>query len=146
MPQHFKSAVHLFFIQDQQVLLSCRANTGYMDGCYSVVAGHIEPGETVARAVIREAREEAGLTLLPEHIEVAQVMHRCDGEERIDFFVRVHAWDGEIRNAEPAKCTHLAWFMLDALPENTVPYVRQALHNYQQGIWFDSFGWDDTAK
>lgn len=142
MPQQYKSAVHLFLFQDQQVLLSCRANTSYMDGYFSVVAGHLEPGETIIETAIREAREEAGLTLLPENIEVVQVMHRRDGDERIDFFVRVHAWEGEIRNAEPEKCDKLAWFPLDALPENTVPYIRQALHNYQQDTWFDSFGWD----
>jgi 8-oxo-dGTP diphosphatase len=143
MPQLFKSAVHLFLIEGQTTLLSCRANTGYMDGWYGVIAGHIEPGETVARAVMREAREEAGLTLRPEDIEVAHVMHRCDGEERIDFFVRVHAWEGEIVNAEPHKCTDLEWFPFDKLPENTVPYVRQALLNYRQGVWFDSFGWEE---
>jgi 8-oxo-dGTP pyrophosphatase MutT (NUDIX family) len=142
MPQQYKSAVHLFFIQDQQVLLSCRANTGYMDGYFSAVAGHLEPGETVVQTAMREAYEEVGLTLLPEDIEVIQVMHRRDGDERIDFFVRVHAWEGEIRNAEPEKCDKLAWFPLDALPENTVPYICQGLHNYRQGVWFGTFGWD----
>lgn len=142
MAQHFKSAVHLFFIQDEQILLLCRANTGYMDGYFSVVAGHIEPGETVLEATIREAGEEAGLGLDPENIEVVQVMQRCDGDERIDFFVRVHAWEGEIRNKEPEKCDGLEWYPLDALPENTVPYIRQALLNYRQGVWFDSFGWE----
>ncbi|MEN8242587.1 MAG: NUDIX domain-containing protein [Chloroflexota bacterium] len=142
MPQLFKSAIHLFLIKDQQTLLSLRANTGYMDSWFSVIAGHIEPGETVNDACVREAREEAGLTLLPEHLEIVGVMHRSDGEERIDFFVRAHAWDGEIHNTEPHKCTEIAWFPLDALPEHTVPYVRQALLNYQQGVWFDSFGWD----
>ena len=96
------------------------------------------------RPAFREAREEAGLTLLSEHLDVVQVMHRSDGEERIDFFVRVHTWDGEICNTEPHKCTDISWFPLDALPENTVPYVRQALENYQQGVWFDSFGWEET--
>lgn len=146
MPQRFKSAVHLIFIQDQQVLLSCRANTGYMDGFFSVIAGHIEPGETIALAAMREAREEAGLTLQPGDIETVQVMHRRDGEERIDFFLRVHTWLGEITNAEPHKCTGLAWFPLDALPENTVPYVRQALLNYQQNIPIASFGWDEPGE
>lgn len=146
MPQLFKSAIHLFFIQAQQTLLSLRTNTGYMDGYYGVVAGHIEPGETIDNASIREASEEAGLTLLPKDLEVVQVMHRSDGEERIDFFIHVHNWGGEIRNTEPHKCTELAWFPLNTLPENTVPYVRQSLLNYQQGISFSSFGWDENKK
>ncbi len=71
-----------------------RANTGYMDGFYSVVAGHIEPGETVVQAAVREAAEEAGVLILPWDTEVVGVMHRRDGEERIDFFARVHTLGG----------------------------------------------------
>jgi len=48
---------------------------------------------------------------------------------------------GEIVNKEPDKCDDLRWFPLTALPENTVPYVRKAIENYQQRNWFDSFGW-----
>ncbi|MBN2046006.1 MAG: NUDIX domain-containing protein [Anaerolineales bacterium] len=140
MSQQFRSAVHLFFIDDDQVLLSRRANTGYMDGHYSVVAGHLEPGETVLQAAVREASEEAGVVILPKDTEVVGVMHRRDGEERIDFFARVHSWVGEPFNAEPEKCSDLRWFRLNALPENIVPYIFQALQNYKANVWFDTFG------
>ena len=139
MPQSFRSAVHLFFFDDDQTLLSRRANTGYMDGYYGVIAGHIEPGETVIQAAVREAAEEVGVLIVPRDTEVVGVMHRSDGEERIDFFIRVHAWVGEPHNAEPEKCTDLAWFRLDALPENIVPYVYKALQNYKANKWFDSY-------
>jgi 8-oxo-dGTP pyrophosphatase MutT (NUDIX family) len=138
----FRSAVHLFFIDNDHILLSLRANTGYMDGHYSVVAGHLEPGETVLQTAVREASEEAGIVILPTDTEVVGVMHRRDGEERIDFFVRVHRWVGEPFNAEPEKCGGLAWFPLDALPHNIVPYVYQALLNYKENKWFDTFGWE----
>ena len=35
---------HLLLLKDEQVLLLRRENTGYEDGNYSVVAGHIEGG------------------------------------------------------------------------------------------------------
>ena len=45
------------------VLLSRRYQTGWHDGEYSVPAGHVEAGETVTQAALREAREEVGLEL-----------------------------------------------------------------------------------
>jgi 8-oxo-dGTP diphosphatase len=135
------SAVHIFLIWDGQVLLLRRFNTGYEDGNYSVVAGHLDGGEEVKAAAIREAREEVGIKIAPGDLQVVGVMHRRSDDERVDFFVTAAAWAGEIANQEPHRCDQLAWFDLDALPENVIPYVRRALDNYRKGKWFDSFGW-----
>lgn len=144
MPQKYRSAIHLIFIDPQgRLLLSLRCNTGYMDGWYSLVAGHLEPGETVAMAGVREALEEVGVTLRPEDIEVVGVMHRKSGEERIDFFAHVHAWEGEPFNAEPEKCDELIWRRPDELPDNLVPYIRRGLQNFYDKTRFDTFGWDE---
>jgi 8-oxo-dGTP diphosphatase len=135
------AAVHLFLIRDGQVLLLRRFNTGYEDGQYSVIAGHLDGGEEVTTAMRREAREEAGIEIAPENLRVVGVMHRKSTEERIDFFLTTTEWAGEITNREPTKCDELAWFDLDRLPENVIPYVRRALENYRRGRWFNSFGW-----
>lgn len=135
-------AVHLFLVRAGEVLLSRRANTGYADGQYSVIAGHLDGGETVVAATAREAREEAGIGLDPARIAVVGVMHCLDDDEYIHFFVAARAWSGEIANREPQKCDGLDWFPLDRLPGNTIPYVRRALENYRAGRWFDSFGFD----
>ena len=134
-------AVHLFLIKDGQILLLRRYNTGYEDGNYSVIAGHLDGNEEVKAAMIREAREEAGIEIVPEDIDIVGVMHRKASNERIDFFLKASTWRGSIANMEPHKCDELAWFALDALPKNTISYVRRAITNYQQGNWFDSFGW-----
>jgi 8-oxo-dGTP pyrophosphatase MutT (NUDIX family) len=135
------SAVHLFLVRDNRVLLLRRHNTGYQDGKYSVVAGHLDGGERVKEAAVREAREEVGLNITPPDLDVVGVMHRLADDERIDFFLASTAWSGRIRNAEPDKCDRLGWFDIDDLPENVIPYVRRALENYRSGRWFDSFGW-----
>lgn len=134
-------AVHLFLIREQQVLLLRRWNTGYEDGNYSVVAGHLDGNEEIKDAMIREAREEAGIELSRENLRVVGAMHRRASQERIDFFLLADKWRGEISNREPGKCDELAWYPLDSLPGNIIPYVRRALENYQTGQWFDSFGW-----
>lgn len=138
---HLVSAVHVFLVRDYRVLLLRRFETGYQDGKFSVVAGHLNGGEEVRAAARREAMEEVGVDLAPAELEVVGVMHRLSDDERIDFFLATSSWRGEIRNREPHKCDRLAWYRLDALPDNVIPYVRRALENYRRGVWFDSFGW-----
>lgn len=137
----FLCAVHLFLLREQQILLLKRRNTGYEDGNYSVVAGHLDGNEEVQDAMIREAREEAGIEISREDLRVVGVIHYRSRQERINFFLVAERWRGEISNREPEKCDELAWYPLAALPENVVPYVRRALENYHAGRWFDSFGW-----
>jgi 8-oxo-dGTP diphosphatase len=137
----FPVTVHLLFLKEDSILLSRRYQTGYMDGHYSVPAGHLDGGETVTQAAVREAREETGILLDPQDITFACVLHRREDEERVDFFVRVAKWSREPVNAEPHKCDDLRWFELEHLPENLIPYVRQGLQNALQGIPFSEFGW-----
>ncbi|MEX2225096.1 MAG: NUDIX domain-containing protein [Dehalococcoidia bacterium] len=135
-------AVHVVLVRDGEVLLLLRANTGYEDGSYSVIAGHVEPGEQIIDAAVREAREEAGIELDADALRIGGVMHRRAEDERIDYFVTAARWRGDLRNAEPEKCGELRWCARTALPPNTVAYVRRAIENGVGGPWFESFGWD----
>ena len=137
----FPVTVHLLFFREGQVLLLRRFNTGYADGQYSVPAGHLDGDETVVAAARREAWEEIGLQIQSEDILFSSVMHRMDGDERVDFFVEVRMWEGEPANTEPDKCDDLRWADLDRLPENVVPYVKKAIQNHHGGLMFDEFGW-----
>jgi 8-oxo-dGTP pyrophosphatase MutT (NUDIX family) len=137
----FPTTIHLFFFREDQVLFIRRYNTGFADGQYSVPAGHLDGDETVIAAAAREAEEEIGVVIEPECIHFSQVMHRKDGDERVDFFVNVSEWDGEPINAEPDKCDEIRWVNVHDLPANTIPYIRKALYNHLHGIKFDEFGW-----
>jgi len=142
MRHTYPVAVHLFFFKNDQVLLLRRFNTGYEDGNYGVPAGHVEAGESATQCAIREAREEAGVELTPEHLDFAHIMHRKSDDERLNFFFVVTQWRGEIINAEPHKCDELAWYPLRTLPHNVIPYVRHALTQVQNRITFSETGWD----
>ena len=146
MHARFPVAVHIFLLRENHVLLLRRANTGYEDGNYSVVAGHLEGGECVTQAAIREAYEEVGVRLCPTDLTVASVMHRLSNDERIDFFLVATKWGGRVANQEPDKCSELRWCALDALPANTIPYVRVALENFRQRVWFAEFGWPTAGS
>ena len=139
----FASGAHLLFIREGKILLLRRFQTGYDDGLYSVVAGHLDGKETVRQAAVREAREESGLILDPDQLSVVHVMHRNKPgiEEKIEFFLRVEDWIGEPINGEPQKCDDLSWFSLQELPTNMVGYVRFALDAIVRREIYSEFGW-----
>lgn len=142
--QRFKliSAVHLILLSDGMVLLQRRSNTGYEDGNYSVIAGHLDGNETVTDAVVREAMEEAAIIVARDKLRLVHVMHRKATDERVDFFFVATEWNGEPRIAEPLKCSELRWFRPDDLPSNLISYVRSAIDSSLAGIEFSEFGWD----
>lgn len=133
-------AVYLLLMRDDRVLLLRRRNTGYEDGNYSVIAGHLEAGETVRQGMVREAAEEAGLVIHPDDLVLCHVMHRQAAQDRLDFFFRAKTWVGEPRNVEPEKCDDLSWFPVDALPPNVIPYIQQAIEMSRRGELYSEFG------
>ena len=141
MHAKFPVTVHMFFVRGDQILLSRRYQTGYMDGCYSVPAGHLDGNEPVRMAAVREAREEIGVRIDPANITFAGVFHRHEGDERVDFFVHVESWVGEPANVEPEKCDELRWVDMNDLPVNTISYVRRAIGNFRAKVPFEEFGW-----
>ena len=139
-------AVYLIPEKDEKILLLRRFNTGYEDGKYSLVAGHVDKDESVIQTMVREAGEEAGIFIRPENLELAHIMHRMkkkENDERIDFFFRCRSWEGEIKNMEPHKCDDLSWFSPKAIPENTIDYIKTALKLADKGQIYSEFGWDD---
>ncbi|MFD6419952.1 methyltransferase domain-containing protein [Streptomyces sp. NPDC060194] len=131
--------VHLILRRGDEVLLARRANTGYADGLLHAPSGHVEDGEDVREAVIREAREEIGVELRPDEVRTALVMqHRGPGGGARTgwFFEALHPAGGEPSNREPDKCSQLDWFPLDALPDDMVAYCRAGLDAYRAGDRF----------
>jgi len=122
----------------REVLLHRRIGTGYMDGYWALVAGHVEPGESCLVAAIREAREEVGVTVAPEALQPLCTVHRTDGsdrpiEQRADFFYLAEQWAGEPTRREPDKSAALEWFALAALPDPVVPHELLVLRHLATG-------------
>ncbi|MEV0364631.1 NUDIX hydrolase [Nocardia fusca] len=134
--------VHLLLTDGQgRVLFGRRANTGYEDGAYHLPSGHLEAGESVVAALVREAKEEIGVTIDPTGVGFAHVMHNSSSGGRVAFFFRVERWEGEPANMEPDKCDDLAWFALDTLPDRMIGYCRDALGHIAGQRQFSTFGW-----
>lgn len=136
-------AAYLILQKGNEILLSRRFQTGYMDGMYSLPAGHVDPGESVRACAVREGMEEIGVLVRPEDLTLVHTCSRVSIEnERVDLFFRASTWSGEIQNKEPEKCDDLAFFSLDALPETTIPYVREILLGVREGVAYSEFGWN----
>jgi 8-oxo-dGTP diphosphatase len=133
---------YLFLIEDGKILLQRRFQTGFEDGNYGVPAGHLDGGETAREGCAREIKEEIGIMIEPDELEVVHVMHRKgERDERIDFFMTTKQYSGEITNCEPHKCDDLSWFPLDELPENMVDYVKVAIEHYKAGNFYSEYGY-----
>lgn len=138
-----RAAVYLILIRDGKTLLARRFNTGWMDGKYSLIAGHLDGKEKVTDAMIREAYEEAGIKIAKEDIRPLKVLHRMStDQEYMDFFFIAEKWEGEPKIMEPEKCDDMSWFPLSNLPENTLPHVKDVIEHYKDGIPFIESGWE----
>jgi mutator protein MutT len=135
--------VHLILAREDHILLGQRANTGFADGCWHVPGGRLELGESLPAGAIREAREELGIEIAPEDLSFAHLNHHldADGIARVGVFFAASRWAGELFNAEPDKCSKVAWVRLDDLPADTVDYAVDAVRHYQQATAFGTHGW-----
>jgi 8-oxo-dGTP diphosphatase len=132
-------AAYVVLRRERQVLLQLRQNTGFMDGNWAcAAAGHVEAGESVEAAAVREAAEEMGLTLDRRDLLPLSTLHRTNvGDspraQRVDFFFAASRWAGEPKIMEPEKCAAIEWFDLDKLPEPMPEHERYVLENLAAG-------------
>ena len=136
-------AVYLLLRNKNKILLLKRANTGYQDGKYSVIAGHLDGDELATSAIAREAFEEAGIVIDPKKLKLVHTCHRLTrnhpGQERVDLFFETHEWQGSITNTEPAKCDALDWFPINALPADMLPLVRNVINDVSHGVCYSEY-------
>jgi 8-oxo-dGTP diphosphatase len=122
-----------------QLLLQLRQGTGYMDGHWAAAAaGHVEAGESVLEAAVREAVEELGITIDPADLLALCAMHRTVAphgpiDERVDFFFECRRWAGTPHTQEVDKSADLRWFDLAALPDPVVPHEHQVMTALRDG-------------
>lgn len=137
-------SVQLIITKGNSVLLLRRFNTGYADGHYCLPAGHVEDNEEVRDAMIREAKEEIGIELIKDNLELVHVLHRkAVGITYIDFIFKATMWNGEIELMEPNKCDEIRWVSLSQLPSNVIPFTRKLLETQDMYI---PYGWTEYEQ
>lgn len=138
MRASFVILVHTFvYSASGQLLLLRRANTGVMDGYYTLPGGHRQQREAIADAAVRECREEAGVRIGAVCPVVA--LPYVDG---VNFVFEATAWTGTPAIGEPEKCDALDFFAPDRLPEPIAPFVETALKCLTSGHWY----WEERSN
>ena len=84
--------------------------------------GHVEPGESFTRAVIREVREETGLTIEAPRLCGLKQFPEDDGTRYIVMLYQTDRFSGELRSSEEGK---VFWIK------------RSDLEHYQLPVSFD---------
>ena len=94
----------------EELLLQDRIKTDWRGYCFP--GGHVEPGESIVDSVIREIREETGLTIkAPQLCGIKQFP--IDGGRYLVFLFKTAFFDGELQSSEEGK---VAWIHRKDLP------------------------------
>ena len=114
-------SVNVLVIQGNKVMLSRRANTGWMDGSLCIPGGHVEVGETPRQALVREIEEELGVRIKADDLEFLCVAARnVSPTEYVAYEFVIRDKPYKFVNAEPEKCSELVWASLDQLPQDII--------------------------
>lgn len=112
--------------QASELLLLRRANTGFMDGYFSLPGGHVEPGELPIEAVKREVLEEVGV-MVQTAAPLLILPYRSGRHLGYNFVFTSECWQGQARIAEPQASDLLCWVPPTALPKPYPPWLNQVL-------------------
>ncbi|CAK7281937.1 NUDIX domain-containing protein [Streptomyces misionensis] len=119
------------------VLLQRSDQAKFAKGMWDLPVGKSEPGEPITETAVRELYEETGLTVRPEALKVAHIIHGAWGVEAPNGFLTVvfvaHEWSGEPENRESRKHAQVRWVDANAIPDEFVETTASALHRYLSG-------------
>lgn len=76
---------------------------------------------------MREAKEEAGISIKEEDLECVFVANKIGKSNCINFVFRAKDYEGVPQIMEREKCTDLSWFESENLPANMIDMERRVI-------------------
>ena len=117
--------VRLVIIHDRKVLVQYRQKGDF----YHYIGGHLEYGETIKTACIRETKEECGDQVnfdLEKILYIRDFIKPDENEHSLELFIlgsidKTEKLDGVKDPQHPDGTVWLTWLDIDNLPDNLLP-------------------------
>jgi 8-oxo-dGTP diphosphatase len=133
-------AVRLIVEKDGKLLFLHQ--TKQNGGGFSLVGGNVEDREFAREALAREAKEEAGISVVATDLELVHVLHRHKlkkNEQSLVLYFKASHFEGVPEPLERKKFRDVVWLPLDALPDNISKATHHVLKSLRQGEIYSEF-------
>ena len=97
------------------ILVQDRRDPNWPGLCFP--GGHVEPGESFVESVIREVREETGLTIEDPILCGTKQFQTREGARYVVLFYRATRWHGQLRSSDEGE---VFWIPRDTLSQYTL--------------------------
>ncbi len=147
--EKFLSSIYLIIKNSEgKILLQRRQGTKLWPGFLALPAGHVDEGEDVYEAAIREAREELNITITKDDIIDTFAVNRKNKSlpPYFDVYFELKSYKGEISINEPEKCSELVWADINDMPEDMIDFEATAIKNNIKGIKFSTVFADNEKR
>ena len=147
--EKFLCAIYILIRNDKnEVLLQRRQGTKLWPGFLALPAGHVDEGENVYEAFVREAKEELGIEVSKNDIINTFVINRKNKSlsSYFDVYFEIKSYVGEIIINEKDKCEELVWARIVDLPSDMITFEKEAIANNNKGIKFSVILADNEEK
>ncbi|MDK4703563.1 MULTISPECIES: NUDIX domain-containing protein [unclassified Rhizobium] len=117
----------LAILRDGKLLLYRRLKAPEA-GCWSIVGGKVDHMEASARAAVREAEEESGLSIGEiDYLCTEEVINETDNQHWISLIYICRDFSGEPRLMEPDKLSDFGWFGRGELPAQLSEFAKATI-------------------
>ena len=134
----FFASYYLIINYKNVVMRQTCTGTKLWPGFLALPAGHVDEGENVYEAFVREAKEELGIEVSKNDIINTFVTNRKNKSlsSYFDVYFEINHYEGDIKIMEPNKCKELVWFNINNLPFDMIDFEKRAIENYLDNIFF----------
>jgi glycerol-1-phosphatase len=141
-----KVGVNVAIIHNEQILLTKREDFGV----WCLPGGHVDDGESVAQAAIREIAEETGLEIRLTRLVGIYSIPKAQAWVNLIILFAGESIGGALR-AQQGEVSEMAYFYLDAIPENLLWGHRQRILDVFNGkggsvVWLQHVPFDLTTN